>query len=63
MIVIVPNELRDMINEKLDAAFREVPEAEKDRDVLYRQLLSYFNKYGVIPDFKLQKEEKEQCQF
>jgi len=59
MIVIVPNELRDALNEKLDAAFLEVPEAEKDRDVLYHQLLSYFDEYGVIPNFKLQKEEKE----
>lgn len=56
MIVIVPNHLRDAINEKLDAAFKEVPEAEKDRDVLYHKLLEYFDEHGVIPDFKLQKK-------
>ena len=55
MLVIVPNSLRDAINEKLDAAIAEVPDAEKDREVLYSQLLAYFNENGVVPNFSLVK--------
>lgn len=52
-MMIVPNLLSDTINEKLDAAFKKVPEAEKDRDFLYHQLLKYFDEYGVVPEFDL----------
>jgi hypothetical protein len=55
MLVIVPNSLRDAINAKLDAAIAQAPDAEKDRDVLYGQLLAYFNEHGVVPDFSLVK--------
>jgi hypothetical protein len=57
-MVIVPNDLRDTINAKLDAAFLKCPDAEKDRDVLYQQLLDYFDDMGVIPDFELGKKDK-----
>jgi hypothetical protein len=53
MLVIVPDSLRNAINAKLDAAIAEHPDAEKDREVLYSQLLGYFNEHGVIPDFTL----------
>ena len=53
MIVIVPNELRDAINEKLNAAIEEHKDAEQDRDLLFSQLLWHFNKYGTIPEFTL----------
>ena len=56
MIAIIPNELRNAINKKLDAAIKEVPEAEKDRGELYHQLLCYFDEHGIIPDFKLIKK-------
>ena len=57
-MVIVPNDLRDAINTKLDAAIAELPEpdrpfAEKDREFLYSQLLDAFDEHGVIPDFTL----------
>jgi len=55
-MIIVPNVLRDTINTKLDAAFKKVPDAEKDRDILYHQLLDYFDEYGKLPDFELQKK-------
>jgi len=58
MLVIVPNCLSDQIYAKLDAAFADVPEAEKDREVLYRQLLEYFNENGIVPDFSLVKKEE-----
>jgi len=58
MFVVVPNELRDAINVKLDAALAGHPEAtEKDRRVLYGQLLSYFNEHGCLPDFTVTKKE------
>lgn len=55
---VVPDSLREAINERLDAALSALPEddrivAEKDRDFLYSQLLDAFNKYGEIPDFSL----------
>ena len=53
MMTIVPNVLSEAINKRLDAAFAEVPEARKDRDVFYHQLLDYFNEYGVVPEFDL----------
>jgi hypothetical protein len=56
-IVAVPTYIIDEINQKLDAAFRECPEAAKDRDVLYQQLLDYVDEHGVIPDFSLTKKE------
>ena len=55
MIAIIPDILRDVINAKLDVAISEVPEAEKDRDVLYNQLLLIFDETGEVPDFKLQR--------
>ena len=57
MLVIVPDSLRDAINKKLDAALAECPDAEKDREHLYGQLLDYFNEHGVIPDFTLGKTQ------
>jgi hypothetical protein len=59
MLVIVPNSLRDAINAKLDAAIAEVPDAEKDREILYGQLLDYFDEHGVVPDFSLAKKEPQ----
>jgi hypothetical protein len=35
MIATIPNELRDAITEKLDAAILKEPDAEKDREALY----------------------------
>lgn len=55
MLVIVPNIVHDQINEALDQAFIECPEAKKERDALYNQLLAYFNEHGVIPSFSLRK--------
>ena len=48
---IVPNFLRDAINEKLDKAYKEKPEAEIDRQYHYKALLEHFDEHGVIPDF------------
>lgn len=53
MFRVIPNSLRDAINAKLDAAIAECPAAEKDREVLYGQLLDYFDEHGAVPDFSL----------
>lgn len=56
-IVVVPNSLRDKINEKLDAAYLAVPEAAVDRELHYQVLLNHFYEHGVIPTFELKKNE------
>lgn len=53
MLVIVPNELSDEINRRLDSAIASCPGAEVERSQLYDQLVSYFNDHGVIPDFSI----------
>lgn len=59
MIVIVPDSLAAAINEKLDAAIAVCSDAAQDREVLYSQLLSYFNEHGVIPDFTLARAPEQ----
>ena len=54
-LVIVPNVLQDAINEALDKAIVEVPDAAQDREVLYQRLLEYYDEHGVIPEFTLTK--------
>lgn len=54
-MAIVPNSLRDAINERLNTQIAIHPDAEADRDALYSMLLEYFDEHGVIPDFSLQK--------
>ena len=54
--VIVPNSLQDAINEKLDVAIAECPEAVADRHLFYAQLLEYFHEHGELPDFTLAKK-------
>lgn len=56
--VIVPNELRDAINAKLDAAIRDYPESEKDRECLYRELLAFYDEHGYLPEFTIEKKVK-----
>ena len=52
-MVIVPDSLRDAINANLDAALADWPEAEKDREHLFGQLLDAFDSTGSIPDFRI----------
>lgn len=56
-IVIVPNELRDAINKKLDQEIALQPDAAADREYLYNQILGYFSEYGRMPDFTLTRAE------
>ena len=60
MLVVVPDTLRHRIERALDAAVSDLPkvaqpEAICARPALYQQLLEYFNKHGVIPEFSISK--------
>ena len=57
MLVIVPDSLYNEIQAKLDTAFVKMPDAERDRDCLYRQLLFFFNEHGFLPDFEVVKKD------
>lgn len=61
-LLIVPDALYAAIHRRLDALFVEFPDAEKDRDALYHQLLEAFDQYGFIPDFTLEKRQDQQHQ-
>ena len=56
MFLIVPDNLKEAIDAKLDAAIALVPDAAKDREDLYWELLSFFDKHGFIPDFTIGKK-------
>jgi hypothetical protein len=56
-IVLVPDALREAINAKLDAAIEEHPDAQKDREILFSQLLAFSDEHGFIPDFSLSRCE------
>ena len=56
-LVIVPNHVRDEINRRLDIEIANSPDAEKDREALYLELLNFFDEHGAIPDFSLVKSE------
>ena len=55
MIVVVPNELHDCIRAAIVGALNGRPCSDDDREILYRQILSYFNEHGFIPDFSLKE--------
>lgn len=55
-MLIVPNYLRDEIYQRIDAEIAKCPDAAKDREHLYGQLLAYVNDHGVIPEFSLEKK-------
>lgn len=48
-IVVVPDELRDEINRRLDEAYVVTPEAAIDREMHYQTLLVYFDEHGTFP--------------
>lgn len=57
---MVPNKVRDAINASLDVALKQWPDATAhDRRVLYQEVLDYYDKHGVIPDFEIVKAMSE----
>jgi hypothetical protein len=55
-IVLVPRDLDAQITRKLDEAYASYPEAEVDREVHHRQLVSFFHRNGYLPEFTLRKQ-------
>ena len=53
MFVVVPDYIFDEINAKLDAAIKNHPDAEADRDTLRSQLIDFVDIHGYVPDFDL----------
>lgn len=53
MFLVVPNDLSDLIHAAITKALGGRPCDDESRDVLYRQLLDYYDEHGVIPDFDL----------
>ena len=54
-LVIVPNNLRDAIYARIDAALVDCPDAAPDRELFYSKLLEAFDELGFIPEFSLEK--------
>jgi hypothetical protein len=52
-MIIVPNTLKYAIHVKIDEQM--IPELEDSREEIYQQLLEYYNKWGAIPRFRLEK--------
>lgn len=52
--VIVPDTLHDNIHKALDAEIAKWPDAEKDRELLFQQILTFFHQYGYLPEFSLE---------
>ena len=52
---VIPSDLIDAINRRLDRAIEDCPEAAKDREFLYDQCLLAVDRYGYIPEFSLEK--------
>lgn len=58
MFVIVPNHISEEINRLLDNAFLEYPEATKEREAFYHQILEFYDNNGCLPEFTIQKVNK-----
>lgn len=53
-LVIVPDTLDASITKALDAEIAKWPDAEKDRELLHRQLVTFFSMHGYLPEFSLE---------
>ena len=54
-MVIVFKELSDAIYAKIDEQLKLHPGAKIHREDFYNQLLTHYDKHGVIPDFKIER--------
>jgi len=54
-LVIVPESLYNSIHARLDELFKQFPDAEKDREHLYHQVLDYFDQFGRLPEFTIER--------
>ncbi len=56
-VAIVPNELRDELYKRIDAQLEKHPVLKNQRELIYEDMLSYFDHHGVIPDFTIEPKE------
>ena len=56
-LVIVPDTLDANITKALDAEIAKWPDAEKDRELLRQQLVTFFSVYGYLPEFSLEPRD------
>lgn len=54
-LVVVPNSLRDLLLAAIDKALVGRPCDDESREILYQQLLDYYDEHGTIPDFDLRE--------
>ena len=52
-LCIVPERLRETLMAAIDKALNGRPCTDKDREILYGQLLAFFDQHGCIPEFTL----------
>lgn len=56
-LVIVPDSLDAAIKTALDREIAKWPDAEKDRDLIRGQLISFFSVHGYLPEFTLEPRD------
>ena len=52
-LVVIHDHVREAINARLDAAIAEVPDAAKERERLYQEIINFYSEYGQLPNFTL----------
>ena len=53
MLLIVPNSLHDAIHESITKVLGGRPCDDESREILYQQILKYYDDHGNIPNFTL----------
>lgn len=51
--VIVPTEVKNAINARLDDALNDYPGAIDHREEFYQEILRYYDEHGEIPDVEI----------
>lgn len=55
-LVIVPNTLRNAIHAAIDKALAGRPCDDASREIIYYQILAYYDDHGRLPDFTLKEQ-------
>jgi len=56
--VVVPNSLRDIIYEKVDAALAPHPHLKDRREEIYYRMLDYYDANGTVPEFTIEPAQQ-----
>jgi len=57
VFVVVPNYVRDAINERMEMSFIKYPLLKAHREEIFNDILAYYDKFGKIPDFEIQPKD------